>query len=778
MSSRYFQGTSVQGQVREHPAQSFREVVDTLKKPSRLTMTRKAFLALGKKERAEIKRTWGVPFFVPATFTASPSKRSYEHAIECNLLFLDIDELPDGTCPAAPFVENPELLKERLPFDFIAYTTASSTPEKPRMRVMVKADRIPVAEYPQAVATLASLLDLPAITSESKVAVQPMFNPVVFKDSPAGYSPIIVESKGCPAFTRADIQGRAPSGDNEIPTQSANGANGHHETPDELENLAPTDPDITIARAKEMLDVIDPDITYHDWIKIAAALRHQFSPHQEDEALALFTEWSEGGNKHEEGEPADKWRSLQQTTKGRHPVTIRSLVKLAEEHGWESPKTKAAKETDKHGYYDSAKKEFLVRNEGGRWLSHTAEGYKRYLRKLGHKVKIPEGKLLSEVEEIMEAAINKRDVKYAGPLAGRAAGFYEEGGARFLVTESPKIVRPVRGSAPIICGLIDSLVGQGEHGPRQKATAWGWLKTGYESLRAGERQDAQALALAGPVGCGKSLFQSVITELFGGRSAKAMRYMSGQTPFNSELFGAEHLMLEDESSSTDIRARMAMAAHIKEITVNGTHSCHAKHREAITLRPLWWMTISLNDEPEAMLVLPPMRDDIVGKIILLQCAAPLKPFPTGNHALHSKYWQSILAEIPAFAQMLLDYTIPDELRDTRFGIRYFHHPALIENLTSLAPETKLLELIDRAIFRERTTPWEGTAGDLESTLRGQFSGVQSEADRLLYWNTACGVYLGKLEHKGRVTQTRNSQRRLWVIQPPSVEIISSNLDDY
>lgn len=776
---RFFTGTTVTGQVRASTAQTFADVAKALKAAPKLAVSRKVFQSLPKAKRNELKQT---PFFVPCTFTESPSKRDYAHAIESNLLFLDIDELPDGTCPAAPFVKDPSLLKKKLNgLKFLAHHTASSTPEKPRMRVMVDADRIPIADYAKAVATLGAMLGLPSITKESAVAVQPMFSPVLFSDSKPGETPIIAEDPDGRPFTREDIQG--------IEKPLSNGANGSHSAPaepDELENLAPQDPDITLEIAREALFAIDPDCPRDEWIRHAAALKHQFAPRQNDEALELFDEWSAKGDKYGgEAHTTREWNSLNQTSRGRKPITIRSLLKAAEKGGWERPVAKATpqEEWKVDAYYDSAKKEYLMRNDGGRWLSHGFDAFKRILRSLGISDKRPEGTLLSPADVWMNRIMNKRDVQYAGPLAGRAAGFYQEDGVRFLVTDSPVLRAPKAGQCPTIMNLLRELVGSDPaYGPLQLATLLGWLKMSLESLLAGKRQPGQALALAGPIGCGKSLLQSAITELLGGRSAKANRYMSGMTPFNSELFGAEHLVLEDEMGSTDHRARMNVAAHIKDVTVNDKHSCHAKHREAVNLRPFWRFSISLNDEPEAMLALPPMRSDIEDKIILLQCAMPSTKFPTGSHALRSAYWDTIVSEMPAFAQLLLDHQIPEELADTRFGIRYFHHPELLESLRSLAPETKLMELIDRCLFANQVAPapWEGTAGELEHLLRHSASDVREEAGKLFSWNTACGVFLGKLANKGRVTCKRNRERRLWVILPPCliVETFSANVEDY
>jgi len=49
--------------------------------------------------------------------------------------------------------------------------------------------------------------------------------------------------------------------------------------------------------------------------------------------------------------------------------------------------------------------------------------------------------------------------------------------------------------------------------------------------------------------------QKILTPILGGRAARPYRYMIGTTDFNSDLFLAEHLMIEDEAAATDISSR-------------------------------------------------------------------------------------------------------------------------------------------------------------------------------------------------------------------------------
>lgn len=298
-------------------------------------------MALPKRERNEAKQ---VPFFVPATFDQSPSKRTYERAVHCNLLCLDLDETADGKCPAAPFYHNPESLERALAgFNFACHTTASSTPEKPRLRIYVDAHEISIEQYAAAVATIAKMLGLPSLTTESKVATQPMFFPTMFSDSTSEEHPLIAWHLDGRAFQVSDIIEGSTHHYNGAGHQGLNGKNGSnaHHPSDGLEFLRAPVPEVTLAIAKDALSHVSPDCDYFAWLEMAAALKHQFNHSAPEEAYALFDEWSAEGSKYEsEEETKAKWDSLRPTPIGRCPVTIRSLLHKAVQSGWNDSKVK------------------------------------------------------------------------------------------------------------------------------------------------------------------------------------------------------------------------------------------------------------------------------------------------------------------------------------------------------------------------------------------------------------------------------------------------------
>ena len=422
--------------------------------------------------------------------------------------------------------------------------------------------------------------------------------------------------------------------------------------------------------------------------------------------------------------------------------------------------------TEPNCYFDAGRKEYWTSNNRGGWISLNETQFKRILKQRGISPKVPEGIHVSPLDEQLIGLQQTCDVHYAGALAGHRAGVYDMGERRILVTESPRIIAPTFGEWPTLRAVIDGLLHDSQID--QRPYLFGWLKVSFETLAAGERRPGQALVLAGVHGCGKSLLQNLITRIFGGRSARPYQFMSGLTPFNSDLFEAEHLMIEDEQASTDIRARRNFGAQLKNFTVVDWQRCHAKNRVAISLAPFWRLSVTVNDEPENLMVLPPIDDSIEDKLIILRASKFAMPMPTVTLEQRKAFEQTLIGELPAFLHYLTQWEIPVALSSERFGIAHFHHPEILQAIDNLAPEFRLLRLINDELFQtDAAGVWEGTAEQLERRLCADDSKCRNEARKLFTFNTACGVYLGRLLKKEpkRFDYDRSSVRRVWRINP-------------
>ena len=433
----------------------------------------------------------------------------------------------------------------------------------------------------------------------------------------------------------------------------------------------------------------------------------------------------------------------------------------------ETPELDERKPAEKEDfYYDKDRKEYLLLNSRKCWLSLVETQFKKELALRGLHMHKDKKELVSEADKFIINLRDKRDVDYVGSLAGFKSGLYKIDGRRVLVTDSPNIIEPAPGTWGTIDSVIYGLLRDETH--KQQDYLYGWLKVAYESLRAGKLRPGQVLAMSGPHDCGKSLLQQIITVILGGRSAKPYEYMTDATTFNSDMFKSEHLCIEDEPASTDIRTRRAFGAQIKQIAACDTQRCHAKHREAITLTPFWRLTISLNDEPENLMVLPPIDNSIEDKIIIFRTSSFQMPMPTKTVEERSAFWQLLISEIPAFMDHLCKWKIATELSSERYGVTHFHHPDLLQEIDALSPEYRLLMIINKELFGDIApmSDWTGTAEDLESRLTGE-GAFQHESRKLLSWANAAGTYLARLSKKypDRVTYERTKHRRTWTIKP-------------
>ncbi len=414
---------------------------------------------------------------------------------------------------------------------------------------------------------------------------------------------------------------------------------------------------------------------------------------------------------------------------------------------------------------------YWKRNERGGWISLNQSQLRRHLKGAGISPQKQDGSLLSPLDEELTVIEGHFDVHYAAPLAGYISGIHETQEKRVLVTQSANLIRPAPGEWPTVRALIDGLFVDGNID--QRPYLFGWLKVAVEALSQNLRRPGQVLAICGPRDCGKSLFQNIITKLLGDRSAKPYQFMTGATTFNADLFEAEHLMIEDDQSSTDIRARRNFGAKIKEFTVNDTQRCHPKGRQAITLSPFWRVSITVNNEPENLMVLPPLDESLLDKLMLFRAYRRPMPMPTDTNEERAEFLGTLHRELPAFVDFLTGWRIPSDLVGSRFGVTHFHHPEIVEALNQLTPQARLLSLIDAVLFAPGDgTPWSGSAGDLETRLKDVPGSNGDEARKLLNWYNATGVYLGRLSHEipERVENDRNRNGSRWIIRQPAQNI--------
>lgn len=258
---------------------------------------------------------------------------------------------------------------------------------------------------------------------------------------------------------------------------------------------------------------------------------------------------------------------------------------------------------------------------------------------------------LSEVEAALVETLQHCPVDYAGPLAGYPAGVRNFGDHRILMTRGLKLIEPKQGEWEVIKKIVHGMFGE-----TQKDYLYATLKYGYEAYRDDSDHPVPMITLCGPASgdekqtCAwKSAFaKRVIIPFWGGRWADARRYIQNRTEFNADLFGAETLLLDDMKAHGNWMSRHDLSEHLKSIIVGAAQSLHAKHKDAIPLRPRWRVVLTINDDEEALRQMPDFAVSFKEKAHLFKVGEFELPMPNRT----SEEWKAldaqIEAEMPAF----------------------------------------------------------------------------------------------------------------------------------
>jgi hypothetical protein len=339
---------------------------------------------------------------------------------------------------------------------------------------------------------------------------------------------------------------------------------------------------------------------------------------------------------------------------------------------------------------------------------------------------------------------------------------------------------------PVLEALVWGGLVDGEDGVDQRVYFFGILAHVLAALHGGYHVKNLAMAAAGEVESGKTLlFVSIVQELAGKKSARPYSWMIGDDNFNEELFEAVLLVIDDEQSDTKAEGRQNFKQKLKQLVATGAARCRGLHTKALTLTPTWLPVICLNLEPENLLVLPPMDDDIADKIALFKMYRRPMPMAVGTEAEKQKFWETLVGELPYFSWWLLnEFALPADLRG-RFGVKPYHHPEVLRELQELSQEMRLWQFIERVVFTPKHLQsdgaggwqWRGQAMDLETLLKADHAEgpklTRREAEEVpkAGW---LGRRLGRLEKMlpGRVQRERqkgaDKSLRFWILRPAPV----------
>lgn len=375
-------------------------------------------------------------------------------------------------------------------------------------------------------------------------------------------------------------------------------------------------------------------------------------------------------------------------------------------------------------YYNDRSKDYLLKDHFGNYISISKADALLELEMRGISRKVgKKSKGISHADRVLQDIRATKNVIAVQTVGGIDAGpFKTISGGRVLVPSSPERVVPAPGDWSIIQEHLWRMLGADgadENGVRQYETFQAWMRCAWLQFKKGVDRGlvehrgfdpGQAVYFCGPIRSGKSLTQSLITWALGGRSSNVASWLKGDERFTFHMFGTEHLMVADDTSTSwSENERQRYADKIKEVAANRDHQCNPKFGKPFQATPFWRLTISLNDNPEHIARIPSFYDPtIADKLIVFKCynyEESLAPEELRLRSNRDRFGEKLESQIPAWLHYLENWTPPARVTENmRYGVKAFHNPTIVEECQDISEEIELYKLICGAVFDKTENP--------------------------------------------------------------------------
>ena len=347
-------------------------------------------------------------------------------------------------------------------------------------------------------------------------------------------------------------------------------------------------------------------------------------------------------------------------------------------------------------YYTSFDSKFHFVQADGRFGSLPYQGLDAALRASG--VKFPAKDVYLFVEGVRSEIIKNNGVDLALTLAGHPAGAVTlKDGTRLLITKGFKMICPEAGDPDPLLKFLWNFCGKREE---QYFYLLSWLQiavvNGLRCVEVGVEKarllPSQLLAIVGPPGAGKTLFVTLISELFDGTIRNPYPAFSGATGFKGDLASAFLLVMDDSAESVRADARHKLAKNIKEFLVVPQRRFEAKFKDGFTA-PTFQRVIMLGNE-DSLGVFPAPEPAFLDKYALLHAYSSEDVSAIRDEDVKEAWMERYRQALPAFAHYLIhEFKIPEEMVDPRYGVKAYKDPDLLNELSNADTDHELLRCL-------------------------------------------------------------------------------------
>lgn len=207
-------------------------------------------------------------------------------------------------------------------------------------------------------------------------------------------------------------------------------------------------------------------------------------------------------------------------------------------------------------------------------------------------------------------------------------------------------------------------------------------------------------------------------------------------------------------------------------------------RDGVNLVFFKRLLICVNREPERLIVLPQLDDDIAGKMSIFLCHTAPMPMPAGNRKDKALFWETMMEELPGLIYWLLNtYEPPPELvENVRFGAREFHHPDLCRDLFEMSREHTLLNQLNKVLFSCKDLDVTGpdwfrslTASQMRDALIDENAPLSKGEKNHIPLPSFFGKCLTKIEREqpDRIRSRKSGGKKTWVIVKEGREVLDA-----
>lgn len=270
---------------------------------------------------------------------------------------------------------------------------------------------------------------------------------------------------------------------------------------------------------------------------------------------------------------------------------------------------------------------------------------------------------------------------------------------------------------PFIADWIDKFF----YSPYQKMLWLSWLHYFYKNSYDGTPRAGQCMFIAGGTNKGKTLMNHRLLGAMMGGHTDIVAYVTGEDNFNENLFQVGLGTVDDGLAASDRRGHLRYTALLKKLVANNVLSMRAMFKGSVDIDWCGRLSVTMNEDPESMRMLPDLDINNRDKVIILRCSDTPITFSPDVEV-------TIMQELSYFCRFIYDFAIPKECEGTsRFGVRsYIDHKMRGESeYSSLTYAT--VEILDEwresyfTSFPEKEE-WFGTITKLVTELSTEFEG--------------------------------------------------------